>query len=451
MHWRLLNLARARSASGLRLGLSLSLTLLLGAASTAQESPEPLPDARLASESVDLLKARDAGQVEVLARGQGNDRVSLAIRNTSPRRLKVVVPPGLVASAGVGQGFQSMGLGLPSNRPGAFGQFQPIASGDSIGFRSIAVSAASDADAFTIAPGQAVDLVIPAVCLNYGLPDPTPRDRFELLDVASYTADPRAQLALRSLATLGTSQAVAQAAVWNVFNGMRFQQMTSSAAARKFNRLELALAARFIEALDSGTHPGAIVEPAYLTEGRVFVQVQADEESGLESEALQLAEMLDGLHLLGLPVRVVSGIDKPVASGPALYLVVTLDSSTDTKTIGRVAVHGSGRDGAWKLGGTNKLSADAPISAIDGALLAQAIDRSVASAFVRVLPTGRDSAGNVLRIENGLPFTLASVVVRDNSNAPVTFDRIGVGPLQKAEVRIQAPDASIDRVELNGL
>ncbi len=449
MHWRLLNLARARSASGLRLWLGLSLTLMLGAASTAQEPLEPLPDASLLSESVELLKARDAGQIEVLAMGRGNDRVALAIRNISPKRLKVVIPPGLVASSGVGQ-LQSMGLGVPSNQAGAFGQFQPVANSDSLGFRSIAANANPN-HALMVAPDQTIQLEIPAVCLNFGRLDPTPRDRFELMDVAEYSADSRVQLALRSLATWGTSQAVAQAVAWNVFNGLRFEQMTKAPASKKFNRLELALAARFVEALDNGTHPGAIIEPAYFTEGRVFVQVQADPSGKLEDEAGQLAEMLEGMHLLGLPARVHTGSEKPVTNGPALYLVVTLSSSNDSVTVGRVAVHGAGRDGVWKLGGTNKLAVDAPATSLDGALLATAIDRSVASAFVQVRPLGRDSGGNVLQVENGLPFTLARVVVRDESDARVSFDQLGVGPLRRAEIRIQAAEAKIDRVELNGL
>ena len=61
------------------------------------------------------------------ARGNGEDKVHSDLRNTSSERLNVVLPAGLVASAGSGQfgGFQSMGLGVPTDNAGSFGEFRP--------------------------------------------------------------------------------------------------------------------------------------------------------------------------------------------------------------------------------------------------------------------------------------------------------------------------------------
>ena len=70
----------------------------------------------------------------------------------------------------------------------------------------------------TVPAGQKVDLDIPAVCLNFGLPTPTPRDKFRLMDVDDYSKDVRVRKALRCLATLGTSHGTAQAAMWRVCN-----------------------------------------------------------------------------------------------------------------------------------------------------------------------------------------------------------------------------------------
>src|SRR3954465_10408368 len=123
MLWRHLCLARAWSAAGL-------LTCSMLAAPALAEPEEPAPSAGAGTETVRVLDARQSGDVALEVRGQGQDRFKIAIRNTSSKRLNVVLPPGLVASSVTGQGgrggggFQSMGLGTPTNRPGGFGQFR---------------------------------------------------------------------------------------------------------------------------------------------------------------------------------------------------------------------------------------------------------------------------------------------------------------------------------------
>ena len=207
---RHLCLVQACSAAGL-----LTCLMLTAPALTLAEPSEPAPPADVVTETVKILEARTSGDLALDVRGQGQDRVRFAIRNRSAKRLNVVLPPGLVAASATGQarpggGFQSMGLGSVSNRPGSFGQFQNTSSGT--GFPSVAVAAEAGANTLTVPAGKTVEMNVPAVCLNFGLPTPTPRDRFELVDVDDYTRDPRARKTLRSLATLGTSHGVAQAA-----------------------------------------------------------------------------------------------------------------------------------------------------------------------------------------------------------------------------------------------
>ena len=117
MLWRHLCLVRAWSAAGL-------LTCSLFGAATCRpgpsprsRAPRPTPPRRRRSRS---STPRKAGDLAVEVRGAGQDRVKMTVKNTSARRLKVVLPPGLVASsaAGQGRGFQSMGLGSVSNRAG---------------------------------------------------------------------------------------------------------------------------------------------------------------------------------------------------------------------------------------------------------------------------------------------------------------------------------------------
>ncbi|RUL88568.1 hypothetical protein [Tautonia sociabilis] len=441
MNWRLRDLVRAGAAAGL-------LFATLGQESRAQEPAELPPGAAMLGETIDILRAQRAGDLAVEARGAGSDTVELRLRNTSAKRLHVILPPGLVASAASGQ-FQSMGLGTPGNQPEAFGRFDTPGEALAPGFRSVPVSGGSTAASVTVPAGQEVAVRMPAVCLNYGLPDPNPTNRFVLMDISEYSSDARVQKALRSLATYGTGRRVAQVVMWHTCNGLSVAQV-ERLAPKLANRWELALADRFIEALDasSGTD---LVDPAYLTAGRVFVRVQG--EGDLAAEANRLAEAIDGSMVFGLPARVVLGADEPVASGPALYLVVSLSSQTDSQTTGRIAVHGLGRDRSWTNGGLAKLVIDAPASSIDGGMLTSAIDRAVATQFVKVRRSAQVEGGTKLVVENGLPMTLAGLTLDASAEggAMVPFEAIGIGPLRSAEVVVPAAGARAASLELNGL
>jgi hypothetical protein len=421
--------------------------LFLALSTFAEEPREPVPSADLIADSVPILQAEREGRIDLDIRGQGDDQVRFQIRNTSGQRLRVVLPPGLVAVAAAGQEpFQSMGLGVPTDRQGSFGQFRADASG----FRSMPLDGVGHEEGLVIPADATVDLDVPSVCLNFGLPTPKSRDRFRLVDVDSYTTDPRARKALRSLATLGTSQTVAQAVVWSVFNGLTFPQLLSQNA-HKLNYHEVAQAARFIEALDQSTDT-ELVDPARLTEGRVFVRIQG--EGALAEEAKRLNEEIDGCRLLGLPVRALTDGSTPEATAPALHLQIQLTSGGSQPTRGRIVVRVKMINGQWRVLGVVPLKQPAYSGNLDGPFLVDAIDRSVSQAFVSARVAGRNPGSTNLRIENRLPFSVSSVVLQageGDQTAPVELRGLGIGPMRSTLAPISASRGAVDRVELNGL
>ena len=135
------------------------------------------------------------------------------------------------------------------------------------------------------------------------------------MDVDEYTSDPRIRKAFRSLATYGTSQGVAQAVMWRVCNDLPFETMAEQAG-KVMNRHEIALAARFVEALDASTS-GELVDPSALSSGRVSSsRCEAKGRSAAKPSASK--GQLDGLRLLGLPLQVVDSEGLPTASAPAI-------------------------------------------------------------------------------------------------------------------------------------
>jgi len=343
-----------------------------------------------------------------------------------------------------------MGLGTPTNRPGGFGQFK-AAAGSEAGFQSIPISPTDEqTSTVTVPVGKTIDLTLPAVCLNFGLPTPTGRNRFELMDVNEYTGDARARKALRSLATLGTSQGVAQAAMWRVFNDVPFELMRAQAS-KVLNKHEVALAARFVEALDA-SGASDVIDPSYLAESRLFVRVQAEGE--LAAEANRLQEALDGLHLMGLPLRVVRDKEAPTAAAPALFLNVILTSSQAGETRGRVVVSRSSQQDGWQPLGKTSFTEGSTVTVLDGPGLARALDHAMASTFVAVKVARKGPSSTLLKVENRLPFTLANVTIKagPSSGAPAEpFKALGIGPARTGQVSVQAASGTIDRIELNGL
>ncbi|HWE39726.1 MAG TPA: hypothetical protein VG406_24465 [Isosphaeraceae bacterium] len=499
MLWRHLGLARAWSAAGLLLG-----TTLLGGVGRADEpgrapargggptvetliraaveaKPKGQADADRAAPAptrdadpgrVAVLDGQRSGDLQVKVRGHGADRVKFSIRNTTDRRLRVIIPPGLVASAsplgqpggrgggggGAGGAFQSMGLGAPTNRAGGFGAFTPGltrpgtgSSPGSAAFQSVPAEDPRTADGVVVPAGKAVEFLMPSVCLNFGITTPTDDNIFTLMDVDQYTPDPRARKALRSLATLGTSQKVAQAVMWHVYNGMTYQQLALQTVV-PFNAHEMALANRVVEALDA-SGPNGILDPAELARARVFVRVTG--ESSLDKGAFHLSNDLAGRALLGLPIQVVDAKDDPASLAPALLLHVHLTSSKPGLTKGRIAVRHATAQGSWGPLGTAQLEVPAAISDVDADALCLAIDRAVASTFVRVAPMGRTAGVTTFRVQNRLPFTLAGLVVETaadgKAGATTSFDALGVGPLREGRVNIPAARGRAERVVLNGL
>jgi hypothetical protein len=437
-------LVRAFSAAGF-------FAASLFTATVNAEPSDPVPGEEGSPVTVQILDAQKSGAIELAVRGQGQDKVKVTIKNSSPTRLNVVLPPGLVASSATGQGggggFQSMGLGVPTSRPGSFGQFQK----ETTGFRSVSIDGAeSSINGIAVAKGQTVELTVPSVCLNFGIPTPTPKDMFRLMTVEDYSPDVRVRKALKSLATIGTSQGVAQAVMWNVCNGLTAEQMATQAS-KYLNLQEIGLAARFVQALDA-SGSGELVEANYFNQARVLVRVVG--EGSLAKDAQRLSRELDGQKILGLPARVIDELPTEDGQLNALVLTIDLISTGQGATRGRITVQHNPIIGGWITLGRPMFRADVASSDLDPAHLARAVDSSIATTFVSTKAIRRSPGVTTFKIENRLPFSIANAVLRtgrDSSAGAVTLDGLGLGPARSTLATIPAAVGVVESITLNGL
>jgi hypothetical protein len=237
--------------------------------------------------------------------------------------------------------------------------------------------------------------------------------------------------------------------MWRVCNDLTFEAMASQAG-KVINEHEIALAARFIEALDGSTGSD-MVDARTLTEGRVFVKIQG--EGALANDAERLNKHLEKFHLLGLPVRVVDHGELPSMSA-AIFIKVVLTDGKTGETRGWIMVSYSSAADQWAPLGKARFQDTGAVDVLDGKVMSQIIDRAIGAAFVTVKPARRTVGSTTLKVDNHLPFTLATVAVKagNSAGAPtVPFHGLGVGPARSALLPIQAATATIERVELNGL
>ena len=447
---RHLCLVRAWSAAGL---LTTSLLGIATTASAADRGNEGVATRSVAqTDTISILDAKKTGVIAVNARGAGQYQVKLSLKNTTDRRLNVVIPPGLVASSaasqGRGGGFQSMGLGAVRNQPGGFGEFRGSHLNQP-GFRSIGINPEAS-HTIAIPSGATVDLPMPSVCLNYGIPTPTARDSFEIVAVEDYTKDTRVHKALKSLIALGTSQGVAQAAMWRVCNDVSFATMAKEPK-KVLNAYEIALAAKFVDALDA-SGSSELVDPAYLSEGRVFVQIHGDD--ALITEADRLSNAIEGQKVLGLPARAFLAENEPKVAAPALLFDVALIANKKGETQAKVVMKLMTEDGKWDAIGKTSLLDHTSLTVIDGERLAKTISRTIASTYVTVKAASQGKGVTTFKLENRLPFTIGAVALKTGQSlgAPVVpFHGLGIAPTRSTAVTVGAPVAIVEDLELNGL
>ena len=81
--------------------------------------------------------------------------------------------------------------------------------------------------AFSIPPERSRVFRVPTVCLEYGKHEPTSRMPYKLGRVDTFSSDPKLAVVLESLGRGELPQKVAQAAAWNIANGLSWEKLAA--------------------------------------------------------------------------------------------------------------------------------------------------------------------------------------------------------------------------------
>jgi len=129
----------------------------------------------------------------------------------------------------------------------------------------------SDGSGFLVLPGRTRVVRFPTVCLEHGKAEPTPRVPYRLVELQTFSEDPRLAFVLKALADGRVTQKVAQAAAWHVANGLSWERLAAETiphlvgipAEPFFQRAELAAAMQLVAAAPASSAAEGTSTPGY--------------------------------------------------------------------------------------------------------------------------------------------------------------------------------------------
>jgi len=186
-----------------------------------------------ASQASELFAAEADGLVAVKYIPNDSRSAQVIITNRTSKPLSLRLP---AAFAGVPV-LAQMGMGGGGGAAAGFGAGGigggPQATGGGLGGQGMngmgggGGAGAAGGGAFSIPPQKTRVLRVTTVCLEHGKPEPSSRHPYKLAAVESFSTDPKLAVVLESLGRGELSQKVAQAAAWNLSNGLSWERLAA--------------------------------------------------------------------------------------------------------------------------------------------------------------------------------------------------------------------------------
>jgi hypothetical protein len=203
--------------------LAVVLAIVVIPAVSARE-PRARGRAVAPAEVHDVLEAESAGLVSVRYIPNDSRSAQVVVTNRSDRPLTLRLPevfagvPVLAQAMGQGQaGFGAGGIGAA---PQTTGGAAPQNGGMNIG-------GAAGGGMFSLPPEKTRVVKVTTVCLEHGRPEPSRLRPYKLVELDSFSNDPRLAELMASIGKGEITQKVAQAAAWHIANGLTWEQLAA--------------------------------------------------------------------------------------------------------------------------------------------------------------------------------------------------------------------------------
>ncbi len=198
-------------------------------------------------ESTEMFKAMKDGNIEVLIKTIDEKKSNVIVTNKSDKALAIQMPatfaaiPTVNAQVG-GGGFGGGGLGGGGQGGGGFGGggqggggqgagggFGGGQGGGGFGGGGGGLGGGGrgggGGGVFNIPPGKAGKVSLTTVCLEHGKQNPNLKMDYTIAPLSSVTSDSSVAEICRMIAADEVAQPVAQAAAWNITDGLSWQKM----------------------------------------------------------------------------------------------------------------------------------------------------------------------------------------------------------------------------------
>ena len=204
----------------------LAILLAIAAAPASAREPRARGRAAAPAEVHDVLAAESAGLVSVKYIPNDSRSAQIVVTNRSDRPLTLRLPdqfagvPVLAQMGGNGGGQAGFGAGGIGASPQTTGGAGPQNQGRNVG-------GAQGGGMFSLPPEKTRVVKVTTVCLEHGKPEPSPLRPYKLVELESYSNDPRLAELMTSIGKGEVSQKVAQAAAWHIANGLTWEQLAA--------------------------------------------------------------------------------------------------------------------------------------------------------------------------------------------------------------------------------
>lgn len=206
--------------------------VLLHAAAHAGEAGPRLKAGQYnpAHESVEMFSAVEAGQIKVRFIPRDDTQGRIIVENLTDKPLNVELPaafaavPVLAQRNGFGNGFGNGNGGQQG------GQSQGVGGGGQQGNGQQGIGQ----NFFNVPAEKVANIKVPCVCLEHGKDNPRPAIPYQIKPIAEFTSDANVQALCTLLGRGEIDQRAAQAAAWNLANGLSWEQL----AGKRIERLD---------------------------------------------------------------------------------------------------------------------------------------------------------------------------------------------------------------------
>jgi hypothetical protein len=250
---------------GLKVATCVTLLVAISAVSANAAKRSRVKTAPKDSKQVELFAAIKSGDIEVQFIPKDATVANLMIKNKTDKPLSIRLPaavaavPVLAQFGGGGGGFGGGGLGGGGGGLGGGGGGGGQGLGGGMGGGGLGGGGGGGFGGggggggfFNVAPAKTGKIKVPCLCLEHGKPDPTPRMKYKIVPIETFTKNAKVIEIVKMLGRGEVPQNAAQAAAWNLANGLSWSKLAAknriesrfTGNVRFFNSRELAIAMR---------------------------------------------------------------------------------------------------------------------------------------------------------------------------------------------------------------